>query len=197
MNPLRARQSGCLVSVAAAAAVLALSVYGLASCATFGDTTRELDAAGVRTTVREWTGASLPESLTVISASRTDAFMDPSMGAVFEAPAAGVDEFVGTLGERRLKEFAPDCSVPARTPVFTEIPGSEWTFDASSQSWLGNMQGQYESGYDVITTVESGTLERCRNIVTVFARPKSPYVDMAIQKKGDGTSRVVLGVTYT
>ncbi|KXP10638.1 hypothetical protein AXK57_09940 [Tsukamurella pulmonis] len=188
---------GCAVSVAAAAAVLAVFVYLVASCATFGDATRQLDAEGLRKTVREWTGSSLPESLTVIHASRTDAFMDPFMGAVFDASTTAVAGFVGTLGARRLREFAPDCSAPSGRPVFTEIPGSERTFDTGLQPWFASMQGRYESDFDVITPVESGTLERCRNIVTVFARPTSPYVDMAIQEKPDGSSRVVLGVTYT
>ncbi|NMD58337.1 MULTISPECIES: hypothetical protein [Tsukamurella] len=198
MNSPRTRPVGCLVSVVAGTAVLAVLAFVVASCATFGDEKpRELDAKGLRKTVREWTGASLPESLTVIRASRTDAFMDPYMSAVFEAPTAGVDDFVGTLGARRLREFAPDCSTPVGAPVFTELPGSERTFDAGPQPWFANMQGQYEGDYSVIRPVESGVLERCRNIVTVFARPTSPFVDMAIQKKDDGTSRVVLAVTYT
>lgn len=200
MNRSRSRLPGCAVAVAAAAAaaVVALCVCMIASCATFGDTTtRELDAKGLRTTVREWTGVSLPESLTVVRASRTDAFMDPSMSAVFDASDSGVADFVATLGERLIRSFSADCSDPAKAPAFTEVVGSVKVEGAapSSGSRIDGSGGT--SDYQIDRAVESGEFDRCKSVVTVFARPTSPYVDMAIQKRDDGTSRVVLAVTYT
>ncbi|BDD82134.1 hypothetical protein TPB0596_18970 [Tsukamurella pulmonis] len=187
---------GCAISVAAAAAVLAVFVYLVASCATFGDTVNELDADGVHEVVRGWTGATLPEGLAVVSARKFSS-RDPSMNAVFDAPSAGIEDFLTQLGERRLAFYAPDCADPSR-PVRFDTAEPTRTVGAAPSS--GSRIAGYSGGggvAELVGAVESGELERCRSVVTVFANPSGAFVDAAVQAQADGVSRVILHVYYT
>lgn len=183
-------------------AALVLFMPLLASCFDLRSTTttKQLDAAGVKRVVREWTGSSLPESISVVRASEVSGFMDPSMSAVFDAPSGGVDQFVAALGERRVREFTADCRDMSKPVAFTEVEEAMRVLDPKPQgepSRIGGYQGGFESGSTLAESVTSGDLERCRNVVTVFAWPKGPRVDIAVQPKGGSTSRVALAVFYT
>lgn len=194
MNSSRARQSGCLVSVVAAMAMLAIFVYVVASCVTFGDTTRDLDADGVRTVVKNWTGAVLPEGIAVVTAQEY-ASRDSSMYAVFDAPSGGLDGFFAQLGERSVRELAADCRDLARPVVFGEVPGSVRVLDAAPGSRFERGGSSWQ--FLVTQAVEQGRLDRCRTVVAVSARPTDPFVDAAVQAGGPGVSRVILSVVYT
>ncbi|KXO89496.1 hypothetical protein AXK61_08610 [Tsukamurella pseudospumae] len=167
------------------------------SCIDLGPSVEQLDAGEMRKVVKDWTGASLPDGMTIIEAQRYSAFMDPSMYVVFDAPDAGVGDFVAQLGERRLRTFVADCSNLSGPVAFTEVADAMQVEGAAPPSG-SRINGSDGSGtYMAVQAVESGKLDRCRNVVTVYARPMSPYVNVTIQTKGGGTSRVVLSVVYT
>ncbi|MGX9294360.1 hypothetical protein [Tsukamurella paurometabola] len=194
MNRSWARLPGCAVSVAAAAAVLAVFVFLVASCATFGDTTRQLDADGVRAVVKRWTGAALPESITVVTAQEYVS-RDSSMYAVFDTVTGGLNGFLAQLGERTVRELAADCRDPTRPVGFREVPGSVRIIDAAPGS---RFERDGSSGEFLVTqAVEQGRLDGCRAVVAVSARPTDPYVYVLIQAGGAGLSRVVLSLVYT
>ncbi|WP_220655777.1 hypothetical protein [Tsukamurella sp. TY48] len=158
-------------------------------------TETSLDEDAVRKYVKDQTGASMPQGVAVIEARAGSASMDPYLNAVFKASSAEVDEFVAQLGERRVREFRADCRDLAGPVTFSEVPGSERVFDRGPRASTSGYQGGLESDYGLAGAVESGKLERCRDVVTVFAWPKKPLVDMAIQVGDSGVRRVVLRVT--
>lgn len=176
-------------------ASVALLVPVLSAC--FGSSVEKLDAEDARALVRQWTNVTLPDAITVLDAEAFSAFMDPSMHVVFDAPTSDVERFVAQLGERRRTELAADCRDPSAPVRFTEIDGTMTVLDPKPVG-ESDLDG-YGSGGDYLASrlVAEGLFERCRNVVTIFARPTSPLVNVVVQERAGATSRVGLYVAYT
>jgi hypothetical protein len=168
----------------------------LTGCIDEGPTSHPADEDDIRAMTEAWTGVPLPERLTLVDGDYVSDFLDPSLSAIFDAAPADVDRFVAALGTRTVRKLVADCRVPQGPVVFTEAedprivgssPDAVVPADTDGPSRIASLAG----------LVGAGSIERCRDVVRVDARPRGTFVAVTIQARSAEASRGVLSVVTT
>lgn len=167
------------------------------ACIEEGPTSHPADEDDVRTMTEGWTGVALPEDISLVTATYVSDFLDPSLSATFDARTADVDRFIGGLGPRRVRYYAPDCSSPPAPVVFTELPSAGPASEPASPQGLGDEAGGAPMPDILARRVGPGDLERCGKVTVVDARPRGTYVSVTAQLRPGDRSRVSLSVVTT
>ena len=178
-------------------ALLAALLPILAGCIDEQPTLRPADVGDIRTMTEGWTGVPLPGRIALIHGSYVADFLDPSLTAIFDAASPDVDRLIGALGSRTIRDFVADCRATTGPATFAEVDGSPRVLDSSpNEASVTDGAGRDLTSY-LVGLVGRGTIERCRNVAFVEARPKGAFTDVTVQVGAGGTSRVVLSVVTT